>query len=297
MAECILCPRRCQIDRNLQRGFCGCTYQMKVARIGLHFYEEPPISGTRGSGAIFFSGCNLRCVFCQNMVLQKGELGQYVTPAELAAAMLSMEKSGAHNINLVTPTPHVEGLLETLALARQAGLHIPVVYNTNAYMERDTVRRLSEYVDIWLPDLKYFDPQLSKAFSAAADYFETAIAAITEMYACSGPLRLEDNGLAKTGVLIRHLVLPGCIYDTRKILSVISEHFGVDAPVSLMCQYTPREDLKAPLNRRLTRREYENAIDHAIALGMTNVFTQEAESATFAYTPEFSDHIEIPQEL
>ena len=175
MAECILCPRRCQIDRNLQRGFCGCTYQMKVARIGLHFYEEPPISGTRGSGAIFFSGCNLRCVFCQNMVLQKGELGQYVTPAELAAAMLSMEKSGAHNINLVTPTPHVEGLLETLALARQAGLHIPVVYNTNAYMERDTVRRLSEYVDIWLPDLKYFDPQLSKAFSAAADYFETAI--------------------------------------------------------------------------------------------------------------------------
>ena len=152
-------------------------------------------------------------------------------------------------------------------------------------------------MDIWLPDLKYFDPQLSKAFSAAADYFETAIAAITEMYACSGPLRLEDNGLAKTGVLIRHLVLPGCIYDTRKILSVISEHFGADAPVSLMCQYTPREDLKAPLNRRLTLREYENAIDHAIALGMTNVFTQEAESATFAYTPEFSDHIEIPQEL
>lgn len=287
--ECCLCPRNCQVDRRTQRGFCGCTDKLKIARIGLHFYEEPPISGTKGSGTVFFSGCNLRCVFCQNMVLQKGELGEYFTPAELSDAMLKLQDMGAHNINLVTPTPYTEGICRALSLARENGLCLPVVYNTNAYMTVDTVKRLGEYVDIWLPDFKYHDQRLADTFSSAPHYFETAFSAIQAMYAASGPLITGESGMAKKGVLIRHLVLPGCVYDTREILSAVCEVFGKEAPLSLMHQYTPPEGMKTPLNRRLTEREYDTALSWAVALGMENVYTQEAASATFAYTPLFGN--------
>lgn len=287
--ECRLCPRGCQVDRQVQKGFCGCTNAMKIARIGLHFYEEPPISGTRGSGAVFFSGCNLRCVFCQNMVLQRGELGEYFAPEALCDSMLKLQDMGAHNINLVTPTPHTEGICKTLGLARRAGLTIPILYNTNAYMEVDTVKRLGEYVNIWLPDFKYHDQRLADAFSSAPRYFETAFNAIQTMYAMSGALTLDENGMAQKGVLIRHLVLPGCVYDTREILLTICGAFGKEAPLSLMRQYTPPEGMKAPLNRRLTSREYDAALDWALSLGMENVYTQEAESASFSYTPSFGN--------
>lgn len=285
--ECLLCPRNCQVDRHVQKGFCGCTDKLKIARIGLHFYEEPPISGTKGSGTVFFSGCNLRCVFCQNMVLQKGELGEYFTFEELSDSMLKLQDMGAHNINLVTPTPHTEGICRALSLARQNGLRLPVVYNTNAYMTVDTVKRLGEYVDIWLPDFKYHDQRLAEVFSSAPHYFETAFSAIQAMYALSGPFTIGENGMAEKGVLIRHLVLPGCVYDTREILSTVCEAFGKEAPLSLMRQYTPPEGMKAPLNRRLTEREYDMALNWALALGMENVYTQEAASASFAYTPPF----------
>lgn len=287
--ECTLCPRHCNVDRRIQKGFCGCTNTMKIARIGLHFYEEPPISGTRGSGAVFFSGCNLRCVFCQNMVLQRGELGEYFGPEELSESLLKLQDMGAHNINLVTPTPHTKGICDTLALAKRAGLRLPIVCNTNAYMTPETVERLGEFVDIWLPDLKYHDQRLADAFSSAPHYFETAFSAIKAMYALSGSLVLDDDGMAKKGVLIRHLVLPGCVYDTREILTAVSEAFGKNAPLSLMRQYTPPEGMKAPLNRRLTSREYGGAQEWALGLGMDNVYTQEASSASFAYTPPFGN--------
>ena len=291
--SCQLCPRFCQADRSIQKGFCGCTDQMRIARIGLHRYEEPCICGEGGSGGVFFSGCNLRCVFCQNKVLQSGTLGQLFSPDELASAMLELQGIGAENINLVTPTPHVEGICRAIALAKERGLRLPILYNTNGYLTVDTVDKLSEYVDIWLPDLKYHDQRLADRFSSAPHYFDTAIAAIGRMLSHAGQLMLDDAGRAKKGVLIRHLVLPACVYDTRDILLAIAERFGTETYLSLMRQFTPQPDGKAPLNRRLTRREYDNAVDACLRLGFTRVYLQEAESASFAYTPAFSDRVTV----
>ena len=291
--SCQLCPRFCQADRSIQKGFCGCTDQMRIARIGLHRYEEPCICGEGGSGGVFFSGCNLRCVFCQNKVLQSGTLGQLFSPDELASAMLELQGIGAENINLVTPTPHVEGICRAIALAKERGLRLPILYNTNGYLTVDTVDKLSEYVDIWLPDLKYHDQRLADRFSSAPHYFDTAIAAIGRMLSHAGQLTLDDAGRAKKGVLIRHLVLPACVYDTRDILLAIAERFGTETYLSLMRQFTPQPDGKAPLNRRLTRREYDNAVDACLRLGFTRVYLQEAESASFAYTPAFSDRVTV----
>ncbi len=291
--SCQLCPRFCQADRSIQKGFCGCTDKMRIARIGLHRYEEPCICGEGGSGGVFFSGCNLRCVFCQNKVLQSGTLGQLFSPDELASAMLELQGIGAENINLVTPTPHVEGICWAIALAKDRGLRLPILYNTNGYLTVDTVDKLSEYVDIWLPDLKYHDQRLADRFSCAPHYFDTAIAAIGRMLSHAGQLALDDAGRAKKGVLIRHLVLPACVYDTRDILLAIAERFGTETYLSLMRQFTPQPDGKAPLNRRLTRREYDNAVDACLRLGFTRVYLQEAESASFAYTPAFSDRVTV----
>ena len=291
--SCQLCPRFCQADRSIQKGFCGCTDQMRIARIGLHRYEEPCICGEGGSGGVFFSGCNLRCVFCQNKVLQSGTLGQLFSPDELASAMLELQGIGAENINLVTPTPHVEGICRAIALAKERGLRLPILYNTNGYLTVDTVDKLSEYVDIWLPDLKYHDQRLADRFSSAPHYFDTAIAAIGRMLSHAGQLMLDDAGRAKKGVLIRHLVLPACVYDTRDILLAIAERFGTETYLSLMRQFTPQPDGNAPLNRRLTRREYDNAVDACLRLGFTRVYLQEAESASFAYTPAFSDRVTV----
>lgn len=291
--RCDLCPRHCTVDRTAQRGFCGCDFTMRIARIGLHRYEEPCISGANGSGAVFFSGCNLRCVFCQNKVLQTGKLGQDFTPAQLAASMLELQALGAENINLVTPTPHVYGICTALDMARDQGLTLPIVYNTNGYLTVDTVDKLRNYVDIWLPDFKYHDQRLADRFSAAPRYFETALAAIGRMLEQCGQLVLDENGRAKKGVLIRHLVLPGCVFDTRDVLVAIYDKFGADTYLSLMHQFTPQPDGKAPLNRRLTKREYENAVEACLSLGFTRVYIQEEQSATFAYTPAFSDRVAV----
>ena len=291
--SCDLCPRQCNIDRSIQRGFCGCSDTMRIARIGIHRYEEPCLCGPGGSGAVFFSGCNLRCVFCQNKVLQTGQVGQNFTPEALADAMLELEHIGAENINLVTPTPHVNGICRALDLAKARGLTLPIVYNTNGYLSVDTVDKLSNYVDIWLPDLKYHDQRLADRFSSAPRYFEMAIAAIDRMLTHSGQLILDETGRAKKGVLIRHLVLPGCIFDTRDVLSAIADHFGTDTYLSLMHQFTPQPDGKAPLDRRWTKREYESAIDACLRLGFSRVYIQEENSATFAYTPAFSDEVTV----
>lgn len=291
--SCYLCPRHCNVNRAEQRGYCGCNDVMRIARIGLHRYEEPCISGEGGSGAVFFSGCNLRCVFCQNKVLQTGKLGQDFTPDTLAEAMVKLQQIGAENINLVTPTPHVNGILTAIDLARDEGLRLPIVYNTNGYLDVDTVDKLKNHVDIWLPDFKYHDQRLADRFSAAPHYYETALAAIRRMLEVSGQLELDPFGRAKKGVLIRHLVLPGCIYDTRDILTAIRDHFGRETYLSLMHQFTPQPDGKPPLDRRLTKREYDNAVSACLDLGFTRVFIQEALSATFAYTPEFSDEVSI----
>ena len=291
--SCDLCPRLCNVDRHAQRGFCGCDDTMRIARIGLHRYEEPCICGAGGSGAVFFSGCNLRCVFCQNKVLQSGKLGQFFSPEALAQAMLELQNIGAENINLVTPTPHVPNILRAVDIAKNDGLTLPIVYNTNGYLSVDTVDKLKNHVDIWLPDFKYHDQRLADRFSFAPRYFDTALAAIGRMLKISGQLAIDETGRAKKGVLIRHLVLPACIFDTRDVLSAIKDHFGTDTYLSLMHQFTPQPDGKAPLNRRLTHREYESAVTACLDMGFTRVYIQDALSATFAYTPDFSDKVSV----
>ena len=215
------------------------------------------------------------------------------TPEALAQAMLELQRIGAENINLVTPTPHVDGILTAIDRAKADGLTLPIVYNTNGYLSVDTVDKLRNHVDIWLPDFKYHDQRLADRFSAAPHYFETALAAIGRMLESSGQLELDETGRAKKGVLIRHLVLPACVYDTRDVLLAVRDHFGVDTYLSLMHQFTPQPDGKAPLNRRLTKREYENAVSACLDLGFTRVYIQEAVSATFAYTPEFSSEVSV----
>ena len=291
---CNICPRTCKIDRTAAKGFCGCSSVVRVARAALHFDEEPSISGTRGSGTIFFSGCNLKCIFCQNMVLTDGTLGEVFSVPRLAEAMLKLQSLGAHNINLVTPTPHRDAITEALRLAKTSGLTVPVVYNTNAYETVETIRAYEGLVDIYLPDLKYVDPRLSLKFSRASDYFETAIEAIAEMIRQVGFMETDENGIALKGVRIRHLVLPGCVFDTRNVLNAIKERFGADCPISLMSQFTPIPECTVkPLDRALTPREYESALDFCISLGFTNVFTQELTSVGRSFTPPFSDHVDL----
>jgi Uncharacterized Fe-S protein PflX, homolog of pyruvate formate lyase activating proteins len=208
--------------------------------------------------------------------------------------MLKLQGMGAHNINLVTPTPHRDALVEALRLAKRDGLSIPVVYNTNAYETVETVRAFEGLVDIFLPDLKYIDPRLSLKFSKAADYFDTAIEAISEMVRQVGFMQTDENGIAVRGVRIRHLVLPGCVFDTRAVLDAICARFGSDCPISLMSQFTPiPECTQKPLDRPLTRREYDAALEHCLSLGFTDVFTQELTSVGRSFTPPFSDHVEI----
>lgn len=291
---CNICPRNCKIDRTVAAGFCGCSSVVRVARAALHFDEEPSVSGTRGSGTIFFSGCNLKCIFCQNMVLTSGTRGEVFDIPRLADVMLKLQALGAHNINLVTPTPHRDAIIPALRLAKAEGLSVPIVYNTNAYESVETIRAYEGVVDIYLPDLKYVDPRLSLKFSRAADYFDTAIEAIAEMIRQVGFMETDEYGIAQKGVRIRHLVLPGCVFDTRSVLDAIKNRFGVDCPISLMSQFTPIPECTVkPLDRPLTPREYESALDYCISLGFTNVFAQELTSVGRSFTPPFSDHVDL----
>ncbi len=290
MTQCNCCPRRCNIDRTQKTGFCGAGDIPRVARAALHHWEEPMFSGTRGSGAVFFSGCALRCCFCQNMDISAQQKGELCGKAKLTALFLSLQEQGAHNINLVTPTPHIAAIRAALIKAKKNGLTIPILYNTSGYETVEALRSLEGLIDIYLPDLKYVTPQISLAFSGVADYFAFAGPAILEMQRQVGTLQMDETGIATHGLLIRHLVLPGCIDETRRILDFIIEALPRETYLSLMRQYTPSSpNLKAPLNRPLTAREYKRAADYCLQLGLPNVLLQEASAATSAYTPPFFD--------
>lgn len=292
--SCEICPRKCNVDRTAAIGFCGCSSVPKIARAALHFDEEPCISGTRGSGAIFFSGCNMKCIYCQNIVLQSGHLGEFFPLSLLSDCMLKLQDLGAHNINLVTPTPHMNTIVGSIRKARQDGLHIPILYNTNSYEMPSTIQSYDKLVEIFLPDLKYHDDRLAIRFSNAPHYSETALKAIEQMILQTGFMKNDADGIAVSGVRIRHLVLPGCVYDTRMVLKDIASHFGTDCPISLMSQYTPISTCKDRiLNRRITAREYETAVDYCISLGFRNVYTQGLDSVGTSYTPSFSNHVDI----
>ena len=264
----------------------------RVAKIMLHEWEEPFISGTRGSGAVFFSGCNLGCVYCQNHTIRDGGIGEVMDADALAQAYLKLQQQGAHNINLVTAAPYVPEIVESLRRAKSLGLTIPVVYNSSGYECVEAIRELSGLVDIYLPDWKYVSPLLSKKFSNAPDYCEVAAAAIEEMFCQVGELTLDQDGIASRGLVIRHLILPGCVDDSRSVLDEIVKRFPLSIHISLMSQYTPQVyTTEFPLNRRITQREYDRVISYALSLGLHNILIQERDSAQAAYTPQFTKQI------
>lgn len=291
MEECVCCPRNCRVDRSRQLGYCGAGLLPRVARAALHFWEEPMFSGTRGSGTVFFSGCSLRCIFCQNADISAQQKGEECDERKLAALFLELEAQGAHNINLVTPTPHISILHLAILRAREAGLSVPILYNTGGYESVDALRTLEGLIDIYLPDLKYVTPVLSQRFSGAADYFMYAAPALQEMQRQAGSLLLDEDGIARKGLMVRHLVLPGCVDETRRVLDYIHEALPEETWISLMRQYTPMTELPPPLNRRLTSREYERAASYCMQIGFTNVLLQEEGAAESSYTPAFYEKL------
>ncbi|HRX59288.1 MAG TPA: radical SAM protein [Eubacteriales bacterium] len=288
--RCFLCPRKCGAERAVSPGFCGAPEKPLVAKAMLHFWEEPFISGKNGSGAVFFSGCNLGCVFCQNHVIRDGGVGEALAAPALADLYLSLQTQGAHNINLVTAAPYVPDVAESLHIAKSHGLHIPVVYNSGGYELPDTLRMLDGLVDVYLPDLKYVSSDLSGRFSSAPDYFSAALPALLEMFRQVGGLSLDENGIAKRGLVIRHLVLPNCVDDSRRVLDAIVTHFPLSTQLSLMSQYTPPPHVTdGPLRRRITAREYERVISYALSLGLYNILIQQRDSANPDFTPTFTN--------
>lgn len=292
LADCTLCPRECHVNRNAgEIGYCGQTATLTAARAALHFWEEPCLSGTNGSGAVFFSGCNLRCVYCQNHEIAQGLSGRKITVSRLSEIFLELQEKGAHNINLVTPTHFLPQIITALETAKRQGLFIPVVYNTSAYEKTDTLKKLDGLVDIYLPDLKYQDAALSKRYSHAPDYFDTAIRAIAEMVRQAGTPVFVDgaDSLLKKGVIVRHLLLPGCEKDARRLLRYLHETYKNDIYVSIMNQYTPLPQVEniPELNRKISPREYEKIIDYAISIGIENGFIQEGETASESFIPAF----------
>ena len=287
MEKCELCPRKCGVDRSKNKGFCRVSDKITLGRAGLHFWEEPCISGYGGSGTIFFSGCNMGCIFCQNMSLSRGEVGREVTEKRLREIFDELIDDGADNINLVTPTHYVPEIVKALSAEK---LPVPVVYNTSSYEEVSTLRMLDGLIDIYLPDLKYKDSALSRAFSNAPDYYEKAVPAIKEMIRQTGECAFDDEEMMLKGTIIRHLVLPGYLNNTYDIIDTFRESFSGKAMLSLMSQYTPpKTRLKyESLNRRLTEEEYEKAVDYMYLSGIEDGFLQELSSAKEEYTPEFN---------
>ncbi len=280
---CSLCPNNCKVDRTSALGRCGVSDKIKIAKFYLHPFEEPIISGTNGSGTIFFCGCSLRCVFCQNYELSRNARGKVITAEELSQIFMSLEDMGATNINLVSPTHYADSIIEALKIYRPK---IPICYNSHGYESINTIKTLNDFVDIYLPDFKYFSPNRSKRYCRISDYYEKAYASIKLMIE-SKP-RIIENGILKQGVIVRHLILPQNLDETRQILTNLRPIIG-DAYLSLMSQYTPFGDIeKLPeLKRKITKREYEIALSIVEELNYEDVFTQDFSSQSTDYIPSW----------
>lgn len=299
--KCTLCAHACGVDRTRGNiGKCKSTDRLKIARAALHLWEEPPITGKNGSGTIFFSGCSLGCIYCQNYRISRGGVGKEITPDELVYTMLSLEEAGATNINFVTPTHFVPTLLYAIPEARRRGLSLPIVYNTSSYERVETLRALDGLVDIYLPDLKYTDSRLAERYSGARDYPEVAMRAIEEMMrqcptpvfaeqAHSSPASIEDTPvrILKRGTVARILVLPEATANAKLAISHLYRTYGDNIFISIMGQYTPIGELPAPLSRPLTHAEYNEVVLYAQRIGLTNAFVQSLESAKESFIPDF----------
>lgn len=291
MERCYDCPRRCGAERETALGRCHAPREFLVSRVSLHMWEEPPISGTRGSGAVFFGGCNLGCVFCQNRAIRDGQLGERLRADELERAAWRLVEEGAHNLNLVTPTHYVRALVPFLARIRPR-LPVPVVWNSGGYESVESLRMLDGLVDVYLPDFKYADPSFATRYSAAPDYPEVAAEAVREMFRQRGAVTFDEDGLIKSGVIVRHLVLPGGRRDSEAVLDRLASLLPIpDVRLSLMSQFTPEfvDKTQFPeLARRVTTFEYQRVLSHAMTLGFDGYF-QTRDSATAAYTPDFTE--------
>lgn len=290
MRECRLCPRNCGVNRAAgQRGFCGMDANVTVARAALHMWEEPCISGRNGSGAVFFSGCGMGCIFCQNRQIAHGMQGKRISIQRLSEIFLELQEKHANNINLVTAGHFLPQTAEALRLAKAMGLTIPVVYNSSGYEKPEALQLLAGLADVWLPDFKYMDSESARRYSHAPDYPETAKAAIDEMVRLAGPPIFDSRGILQRGVIVRHLLLPGHVAEAKKIVAYLYHTYGNQIYLSLMNQYTPMPATAgdALLRRRVTRREYDRLTDYAISLGVENAYIQEGPTAKESFIPDF----------
>lgn len=288
--KCSLCPRMCGTDRAAgQKGFCGGGNLVRVARAALHYWEEPCISGESGSGTVFFSGCTMRCVFCQNKEISRSEVGKEITIERLAEIYLELAAKGANNINLVTPMHYAPQITAALDIARKNGLTLPIVWNTGGWERRESIAAVRDYADIWLSDFKYFDSSLGESLSKAPNYFSVAAAALDQMVKQTCEPVFDENDIMRRGVIVRHLMLPGHLDDTKNVLRFLYENYGDSIWISIMNQYTPMcSDPRFPeLSRTVSDEEYNEAIDFACELGIENAFVQEGGTVGESFIPPF----------
>jgi len=290
LADCRLCAHSCGADRlNGKTGFCLAGKNVKIARATLHQWEEPCISGWRGSGTVFFANCNLRCVFCQNHPISQQGLGREVSVERLSEIFLELMAAGAHNINLVTPTHYTPHIIQALNIARRNGLSLPVVYNTNSYENVETIHLLDGSIDVYLPDLKYCSDRYAARYSGVADYFAMATAVIEKMITQVGEVKFNKEGLLAQGVIVRHLALPGLLFDSKKVIDYLYQTFGDSIYMSLMNQYTPlHQAYKYPeINKPLQPKHYRGLIEYCQSIGVRNAFIQESGTASPEFVPSF----------
>lgn len=288
--NCLLCPRKCGINRRTgQTGICGVSSEIKVARAALHYWEEPCISGEKGSGAVFFSGCSLHCVFCQNREISDGKAGKVISKERLSDIFMELADKGANNINLVTPGQYIPDIVWAVNDAKSRGMKLPIIYNTSGYENVTELKLLEGIVDVYLPDFKYMDSALSAKYSRAKDYPSVAKQAISEMVRQQPGVVIDDaTGLIQKGVIVRQLLLPGHVNDAKAILKYLHDTYQDSIYISMMSQFTPIELKDYPeINRTVTRREYERLIDYAIKIGITNAFIQEGNVAKDSFIPAF----------
>lgn len=290
LVSCILCPHNCKVNRlNGNIGRCRCDDKLKIALASLHYFEEPCISGKNGSGTVFFTNCNLQCKYCQNYEISQQGKGKEISVKELADIFLKQQENGANNINLVTPTSYVYQIIEALDIAKEKGLKLPIIYNTNGYENIKTINLLKGYIDIYLPDLKYYSNELAKKYSGIDNYFEIATKAIKKMYEQVGAPIFNEDGIITKGVIIRHLVLPNHILNSKHILKWIKENMENDIYVSVMAQYFPTYKAKEDnlLNRKLTKKEYKEIEKYLYSLDLENGYIQELGEHEEEYVPNF----------
>lgn len=290
--NCNLCIRNCNVNRNKNiKGVCNSTNNIKIARAALHFWEEPCISGNDGSGTVFFSNCNLKCVFCQNHEISNEGFGTEITINRLSEIFLELQLKGANNINLVTPTHFVPQIIEALKLAKSNGLKLPIVYNTNSIDNIDTIKALDGYIDVYLPDFKYFDDKYSFKYSKIKGYSNNALKVIAEMVRQVGTPKFNNDNIIEKGVIVRHLLLPGLLFDSKKVVDAIYNNFGDNVYISLMNQYTPMHNsvLYPEINKLLNPKVYDTLIDYAISMGVKNGFIQDNGTNSKSYVPEFNN--------